>query len=434
MGQTKVSYPQTRRGERLTSWCHLRVNLQGWLSLRIDPPNSPKLPGSCKTQAERRVSTGIGRPRPRELNHLFVSNVRFWCMLAIVLLHCLSAFGMINPQSHLIIALVTPLKFGTIGFFLISGFLLGERVDRRNPVEYFMRRFNRLFVPWALWFAVACAVLMAGVAASHHGGALSNTSEYFQLARDSAWTMLINSSLWFVPNLLICIAILLVFRRYLYHPMLGAALLAINLVYVVNIYTLWFSSKHSEAMFGFVFYLWLGSYAAHKLEAIRTFLARIHAGVLVTLTLLTGSAAFLESQWLAVLKNPEPSNTLRMTNQIFSICVVLMIFKIRRATWPSFIDVRRHTFGLYLSHPVVLMLVMHALRQMPLRTSTSQYTADVQGILAWLGASLVTYASCLGVTMWLESRPSLEWMVGLTGHDAPSLPVGNPASAVVLAA
>jgi len=355
-------------------------------------------------------------------------------MLAIVLLHCVSAFGIVNPQSHLILALVTPLKFGTIGFFLISGFLLGERVDRRNPVEYFMRRFNRLFVPWALWFVIARAVLMAGGAADHHGGVLSNPSAYFQLARHSGWTMLINSSLWFVPNLLFCIAILLVFRRYLYHPLLGAALLAVNLVYVVNIYTLWFSSKHSEAIFGFAFYLWLGSYAAQNFEAIRKFLARIHAGLFVALTLVTALAAFFECHWLAVLKNPEPSNTLRLTNQIFSICVVLMIFKIGRATWPGFIDVRRHTFGLYLSHPVVLMLVMHGLRQMPLRISKSMYIANTEGILVWLAASVLTYASCLGITMWLESRRSFEWMVGLTGRDSATLPAANPANAVAMAA
>src|SRR5947209_2249667 len=142
-------------------------------------------------------------------------------MLAIVLLHCVSAFGIVNPQSHLILALVTPLKFGTIGFFLISGFLLGERVDRRNPVEYFMRRFNRLFVPWALWFVIASALLMAGGAADHHGGVLSNPSAYFQLARHSGWTMLINSSLWFVPYLLFCISMRLFFRRDLYRQLLG---------------------------------------------------------------------------------------------------------------------------------------------------------------------------------------------------------------------
>src|ERR1700722_7360052 len=93
-----------------------------------------------------RIATFGGRPRPRELNHLFVNNVRFWSMLSVIVVHSWYVFGSAN--SGLDIALVTPFKFATIGFFLISGFLLGERVDRRNPVEYFLRRFRRVFVPW----------------------------------------------------------------------------------------------------------------------------------------------------------------------------------------------------------------------------------------------------------------------------------------------
>ena len=334
-------------------------------------------------------------------------------MLAIVFLHSVSAFGVVSPKSDLAVVLVTPFKFGTIGFFLISGFLLGERVDRRNPREYFMRRFNRLFFPWAFWFFTACALLViAGM--GRLGPAMESWRAVVELTAAAAGTMLVDSSLWFVPNLLLCIAILLIFRRFLYHPGLGLGLLAANLVYAVNIYTLWFSPKHSEALFGFVFYLWLGSYAAHHFERVSRWLQKTRTAVFVAAALISMCAAFAETRLLQSLGSPEPSSTLRVTNQIFSVCVVLVIAKIGRATWPRFLDVRRHTFGLYLAHPVALMFAMHAVAQIHLAASRLVAVADLEGIAAWLSAAVAVYSACLATTIWLADRPALAWMVGVT--------------------
>ncbi len=211
-----------------------------------------------KSSSERRTSSEAGRLRPKELNHLFVSNVRFWSMLGIIAVHCAEAFSVFGGTHwKLMPALTTPFKFGTIGFFLISGFLLGERVDRRNPLEYFLRRVKRVFVPWLFWLGIMCAFLIAHQVtatewkrtASH--GIVSITLNALKFC-------LLDTAFWFVPNLLLCIAVLLVFRRYLYSLKLGAILLLTNLTYVVNIYKLWFPSKHTVALFAFVFYLWFG--------------------------------------------------------------------------------------------------------------------------------------------------------------------------------
>lgn len=373
-------------------------------------------PESDDSHADDRKFRLEGR-RPREQNHLFVSNVRFWSMLAIFFIHALSAFGMVSPRSHLDVELVAPFKFGTIGFFLISGFLLGERVDRCNPMVYFSRRFQRLFLPWLAWCFMASGLLVSYQVLTRRLG-VAEWQEIVHVAQASVWTMLVDSSLWFVPNLLICIAVLLLFRRYLYDLRLGAALLAVNLVYVVNIYKLWFVSKHSEALFAFVFYLWLGSFAARHFDKLSQFLRRVPGGVLVALAVGTGIASYLESRWLVVLGNPEPVNTLRLTNQIFSVCMVLMIFKVSRATWPRFTDVRRHTFGLYLSHPVALILLMHVIRQAHLPVLRSIYGADAEGVVVWLAASAITYSVCLKATMWLSDRPSLQWLVGVRAEES----------------
>ena len=81
--------------------------------------------------ADRSIPSVAGRPRLRELDHLFVHNLRFWSMVSIIAVHCSREFEFARESSptHLGIAIITTFKFGTIGFFLVSGFLLGERVD-----------------------------------------------------------------------------------------------------------------------------------------------------------------------------------------------------------------------------------------------------------------------------------------------------------------
>jgi peptidoglycan/LPS O-acetylase OafA/YrhL len=68
--------------------------------------------------------------------HIFVDNVRFLSMIGIVAIHSATVvFVTGNVHPMLIAALLAPQKFGTTGFFLISGFLLGERLDRCRPLE-----------------------------------------------------------------------------------------------------------------------------------------------------------------------------------------------------------------------------------------------------------------------------------------------------------
>jgi hypothetical protein len=111
-----------------------------------------------------------------------------------------------------------------------------------------------------------------------------------------------------------------------------------------------------------------------------------------------------------------------LSNQVFSILAVLLIFKFRRATWPRFVDVRRHTFGLYLSHSFVVLFIIRLLNRFPQLLSGSIYARGVEGILIWIAAFVVVYASCLMVTTWLANQPSLQWTVGLASEDRPSRP------------
>jgi len=345
--------------------------------------------------------------------HIFVDNVRFWSMVGIVAIHSASVFIVIeNTHPLLIAALVAPAKFGTIGFFLISGFLLGERLDRCRPMEYLGRRLQKVFLPWLFWLSLLAVTLMAADVI-HHRVTLAFAIDSLRFIGLTYSRCVTETAFWFVPNLLLSLCVLLLFRRHLNDLRLGAALLAINLFYVVNIYTLWLPSSHAKAMFGFVFYLWLGTYASHHFGSVTQWVSRIGIRVFAVLAVLTGLVAFGEACVLSHLKSPDPNNSLRLSNQVFSIVMVLLILKLGRAAWPRFINVRSETFGIYLSHTLVLYVGLSAAKRMLLETLPGSLLNSYAGGLAlWLIVTALTYSVCVAFTKAVVGRSYLRWMVG----------------------
>ena len=344
--------------------------------------------------------------------HLFVDNVRFWSMLAIVTVHGMGILNLRNGSDRFVLeAFQTPLKFGTTGFFLISGFLLGERVQTSNPIEYLGRRIRKVFLPWLVWITLLSTYLLVLDAGRHR--VLVTWRSVVPLLLHQAFLCLVSTTFWFVPNLLLALVVLLVFRRYLYDRRLGAALLAVQVFYMVNIYTRWIPSSHLEALLGFVFDLWLGSYASRYITELNQWVARVKVRTLVGLAVTTCLLAFEETRLLDYLHAPDPLNTLRASNQVFSIVMVLLILKLRTATWLSFVNVRRDTYGIYLTHAMFLAICLNVLNQI----RRSYFSArpihpDIRGILIWIGLSAVVYLGSLTITRLLAARPQLRWLVG----------------------
>jgi surface polysaccharide O-acyltransferase-like enzyme len=335
-------------------------------------------------------------------------------MVAVVCLHCTRAWTLTGPNDNRAsYAAATLCKFGTIGFFLVSGFLLQESLAGRTSLSVLRRRIDKVALPWLAWFVFSLAVFFADDWLQHRSphGAAVGAAMRFELAR-----LFTATSLWFVPNLFICLAVLLIFRRYLHRLALGAALLLVNLGYVVNIYRQWIPALHSEALFGFVFYLWLGHYAAIHRGAFARLLVRLRWPSLLAATTLMAFAAFGEARLLLETGKLDPLNTLRLSNQLFSILVVLCLAKLERATWPRFVDVPRHTFGIYLSHSLIVALVLTCARRL-IDTQVGPTIAAHGWLRAGLWLVLTAMAWSAG---WLCARvlaghPAWQWLVGL-GH------------------
>jgi surface polysaccharide O-acyltransferase-like enzyme len=346
---------------------------------------------------------------------LAADNIRFWCMFSIVALHGLAVFSLLPLQTSAFSdALATLFKFATIGFFLISGLLLQHDLERLSSLALLSKRIRKVLLPWTFWCALFIAFLTATNHAEHRGPFEHGTSFAAGLLHE-AIRGLTTTSLWFVPNLLIGLAILLLFRRHLESLRLGAVLLAANLFYTVNVYAHWVAPDHPRALFAFVIYLWLGRFAATRLPQLAMLLERISTPLLLSATLLAAAAAFAEAQLLHHLHSTDALNTLRPTNQLFSILVVLCIAKLRRSTWPGFVDIPRHIFGIYLSHALLVSIVISLIRRMLELPAFAALQASVPlRFTLWIAATCITWTSGFLLSRSIAASPRLCWMQGLT--------------------
>ncbi|MGB9405942.1 MAG: acyltransferase [Terracidiphilus sp.] len=355
-------------------------------------------------------------------NYLFVSNIRFLSMAAVVLVHCISwvfpttgisQFGWLERIMR------QPAEFDVIGFFLISGFLMEEGLTRWRPAEYLARRFRMIFVPWLAWFSLYCGMMLANDVA--HGRLRLDSMRGIVLAALKEMQYGLYSPYWFVPNLLFALCILLACRRYLFDPRMGCILLMLSLFHGLNLHAHWVSAgNHNEALFGFIFYLWLGAWWARNFAAIHAWIARTSMPSLLALAGLAGLAALLESSVLAATRSPNPMNVLRISNQVYSIAVVLVIFKLRNPVWPRAVNVRTTTFGIYLTHTIVLWLLI-AVAKRTMLGDVAGLTGGAQeaaAVCLALGGFAAMYGSSLALTRWLLVHPRLRWMVGNFASDS----------------
>jgi peptidoglycan/LPS O-acetylase OafA/YrhL len=359
---------------------------------------------------------------PERRTHLFVHTVRFWSMAAIIAIHCVPEAAAVKGISLRWLQLcVDPFKFGTIAFFLISGFLMGERLVTSHPLDYFLRRVRTIAAPWTVWLILRVSLKVLADA-HYHRASLSTHYAVMEVALRDLVFCFRRTPFWFVPNLLIGTACLLIFRRRLHDLRFGAVLLAINLFYTANIYLRWLPNSHTDATFGFVFYLWLGAWATRHIRRLQEALARVPMPLHILIASIACVFSAMESHHMQSLPGVDPLNTLRLTNQVFSVMMVLLMLRVRRSTWPRFVDVPANTFGLYLTHPLCQAVFFYAAHYMlAVRTTYLDYVA------LWTVLFVLVYGSSLLLTRSIASITRFRWLVG--AKPAPERRAADPAVA-----
>lgn len=312
--------------------------------------------------------TEIKEPLSIKKNFDFVDTIRCLSMIGIVFEH-VEEFGSYNYASFytsmLQISVVQFFKFSTVAFFLIAGFLINHKFAEYTAFQYLKNRFKSTIGPWALWlniFILINVINLLFIAYFKYGGKTHMPSPFLEYLSGQYYQVIFETSFWFILNFLICIAILLMCKRILYKTSLGILLCLVSLFYSVNLYHGWIKTSHTTALFGFVFFLWLGAYLNKYSDVLFGFVKKTSYLWLIGITLLFFVVSDLEVVYLKSLGSDDAYNTLRFTNILYSLSFFLLLLKIGSIPFVNRVfEPRKTTFGIYLTHQLIITYVLQAI-------------------------------------------------------------------------
>lgn len=345
-------------------------------------------------------------------NFDFVDTIRCISMIGIVFEHCSVLWDDIYlsfGDKFIQAAFMQFFKFATIAFFLIGGFLINHKFTEYSPIQYLRNRFKNTIGPWLFWICIL-VVLNAIHIQFLHWKLGSPETVNLNFIAEQIQHIVFYSSFWFILNFLICISILLIFKKYIYHWQFGLFWGLISLIYSLNLYQHWFVTEHSTALFGFIFYLWLGVYLNRYYDKVSTFIQTLSWKYLIGLNIILFLLSIAEILYLMDLGSDDAFNTLRLSNILYSLSMFAFLLKVGPIPkLTKLLEPRQTTFGIYLLHQILIIRLLSEI----LRPGKFQVNEMVIGeaVLYTVSRFLVIYLlSFLLVKLILKTRA--KWIIG----------------------
>lgn len=348
-------------------------------------------------------------------NYDFVDAIRAIAMIGIVSEHAIffpeqnyHPTNLLQYDAYAI--LFQFVKFGTINFFLLAGFLISVKFTDYSPLEYLKRRIKSTVVPWIFWTLFFLFVLLIKdvvIAYRFYKGTFDQ--DFFDNIIYQVRMIYIFSNYWFIPNFLCCITILLIFRRYLYSYWLGAVLLICSLLYAANIYFNWVEPRHPTAIFGFVFFLWLGAQFNKDFKSFETWVSKTPLLMWILITAFTLFLAVKEALLLRSMHSIDPYNSLRITSMLYSVSCFFLLMRIKNLKFTGFLRPRETTYGIYLIHYILVDSLLPEIFR-PIGNDISQLP-----LIEFLGYQLLRFVIVYGITFALVrtlNYTKLKWTIG----------------------
>jgi len=347
-------------------------------------------------------------------NFDFIDTIRCISMFGIVFEHCAAVASNIyhnKLDSFIETAIIQSFKFSTIAFFLIGGFLINHKFQEYSPSQYLKNRFKNTIKPWLFWIAIFVAItLLDRYIAYLKGSNDTIVRHFFPYFGALLIRVFFYTSYWFILNFLICISILLIFKKYLYSIWMGLILGLVSLFYSINLYYGWIVTTHSTALFGFVFYLWLGVFLNKYYEQIMDYINRAKWIVLIAIAFSTFIVACAESTNLNRISVTDAYNTLRISNILYSFATFSILLKIGNIRWlKQNLQPRSTTFGIYLIHFIIIDRFLPLIFQ-PMRLDISNFTIW-QNTLLHVIRFIIVYVLSVLLTKGI-TKTRLKWTVG----------------------
>lgn len=352
-------------------------------------------------------------PSPKK-NYEFVDTIRCISMMGIVFLHCSVFWGLkYNRFSETLIetGVMQLLKFSTIAFFLIGGFLINHKFNEYSAGQYLKNRFKNTVKPWLFWVGIFFVLDIIGQIIIYFRFGSSDASDnLLKYLFDETVHILFYTSYWFIPNFLICIALLLIFKKYLYNSWLGVFLGTLSVFYSINLYYTWIPTEHSTALFGFVFYLWLGVMLNKHFQKVITFINKVSWSWLILINLIFYILSMAETIHLMRLGSKDAYDTLRITNILYSLSMFATLLKIGGiAIIQNKLKPRQTTFGIYLIHEILIFNVLPLIFT-PLKIHPALMSAG-SNIIITIVRFIIVYLLSFLLTVGI-SKTKMKWIVG----------------------
>ncbi|MFD2284775.1 hypothetical protein GJU39_12470 [Pedobacter petrophilus] len=350
-------------------------------------------------------------------NYDFIDSLRFIAIITIVIEHSYmwppSIYFQTRGEQLIQTITMELFKFGTITFYILAGFLIGDKIHTTTSLNYLKRRFDGTFKPWLFWIIIFLILIYADITVIYFkGGDAPAFEKPFEFFWGRIQYIIADTSFWFILNFLGSISILLIFRKYLYQYWLGILLGFCSIFYSINIYFEWIPSRHTTAILGFVVYLWLGVIMNKYFQAFNSFIKKSNVWLLVFLTAITFGFSCLESLFImdySRLKT-DPYNTLRFTNIIYSLAAFLLLYKIGNIKWIKNLNPRSSTYGIHLVHYIIIVQILPLIFK-PLHI-TPEGKSSFDLVVIQYGRFLFTYVVSYILVYLINKIDRIKWIVG----------------------
>ncbi|RYE14808.1 MAG: acyltransferase [Rickettsiales bacterium] len=353
-------------------------------------------------------------PTPKK-NYDFVDAIRAIAMMGIVMEHSIyfseSAYHPSNPNHYYIYAIMFQFtKFGTINFFLLAGFLIGEKFTDYSPIQYLKRRVESTVKPWIFWslFYLLLHIITDVIIVYRFNKGVFD-QDFINNILDQTKIIYLYSNYWFIPNFLCCITVLLIFKQYLYSYWLGFILLIFSLIYSINIYYTWIEPEHTTAILGFVFFLWLGAKFNKNYKFFEEWISKTSIYTWIVLALLMLFLGVKEGLILKQAHSVDPYNSLRITNILYSIVIFFLLFRIKNLKFTAILQPRETTYGIYLIHYIIVDSVLSEVFR-PLKFDVTPLP-----LFELIAYQILRFVLVYGITLGLVrilNYTKLKWTIG----------------------
>ncbi len=298
-----------------------------------------------------------------ERTHHFADFIRFVAMCAIIFQHSFiveKALLITDPAAVLLFFFLKVIaKIGSISFFMVSGFLLSQALERYSSKDYLNKRVKNIFKPYVLFVFIYLMLECAGAFFGEHR--LTSVMEFPAFVVNKILGILFFTSYWFIFNYFISVMILLAFRKYLYEKWFGIVLFCCTLFYSINVHFEFFLPHHTTAFVGFAFFLWLGANLGKHQAKFWDFIQRTPYWKIAIAVIITLAADLYETYYLLGKGATVVDSSLKFSNILYCFAIFILLSKLGRNFNFQAVNPRDETYPLYLVHPIFLKLINYGL-------------------------------------------------------------------------